>query len=377
METLTDVTLGRRVAGQLQPRAWALSTPGGGRAVDAALLGGYARTLLGNVSLEAGRAHARHGHARVYGVAFSDNARGLDMLRISIEEPRRLPWVLRVLGPTRFALWAADMGQDHDTPGSKLVVMEAALRPHPGLELGGALLNHQGGRNAPKATWSQRLRDLLFLERRPLLPFAPNGEFSDKVLAVDARLDLPGLGATVYVEGMTTDDHNLFLNLRQGLWVNAAWTAGARITGLGRDRRTDLWGEASHAGVRTYTHHQFTSGMALDGRVLGSPAGPLTTAAQGGVTWNGPRETVALTGAWERYAGDRYALQDDQWAEWLRTTDNPDEIRLRATLDWERAPSVTGLRTSVRLGYEHVSRFAFTDRSRSNFLAQVGVGWRW
>jgi hypothetical protein len=55
--------------------------------------------------------------------------------------------------------------------------------------------------------------------------------------------------------------------------------------------------------------------------------------------------------------------------------DNPDENRLRAIVDWTREHSDSGLRTSVRLGYEHVSRFNFLDQDRSNYLAQVRMTW--
>ena len=62
-------------------------------------------------------------------------------------------------------------------------------------------------------------------------------------------------------------------------------------------------------------------------------------------------------------------------AQWTRTADNPDEIRLRAIVDWTRDHPGSDFRTSVRLGYEHVTRFDFTDRNRSNYLAQVRLAW--
>ncbi|MDP2958872.1 MAG: capsule assembly Wzi family protein, partial [Longimicrobiales bacterium] len=375
-EAWADAQLGHHLSAQAMPRAWLTRSGGDGFGARATLMGGYVRGLFGNLAVDVGRTEATHGHARTYGPVLSHNPRGFDLVRLSMEEPRRLPWVLRALGTTRFAAWVADMGRDQDTPGSKLFVVEAALRPHPNLELGGSLLNHQGGKGSPDATLVERLRDLLFLERRPYLPVAPNPEISDKVLAVDARLGLPGLGAALYFEGMTTDDHNLFMSPRDGLWNNAAWTGGVEVAGLGREGRTDLWLEANHAGVRAYTHHQFTTGMALDRRVLGTPVGPLGAGIQGGVTWNGSTQTVQMGGAWERYAGDLYE-EDPESHRFLRIADNPDEVRVRTTLDWTRVPAPTGVRTTVRLGYEHVTRFDFTKANRSNFLAQVSVGYVW
>ena len=79
-----------------------------------------------------------------------------------------------------------------------------------------------------------------------------------------------------------------------------------------------------------------------------------------------------MAGALERYQGDTYRDPPPAPVRWIRTADNPDEIRLRGTAAWTREPvEATGLRATVRLGYEHVTRFDFTDRSRSNLLAQV------
>ncbi|MDP2956709.1 MAG: capsule assembly Wzi family protein [Longimicrobiales bacterium] len=336
--------------------------------------------LLGNLSVEVGRNHAPHGHAREYGPVMSHNPRGLDMIRLSMERPGRFPWIFRHLGPVGVSAYVADMGRDQDIPGSKLFVFEGAIRPHRNLELGGALLNHQLGEGAPDAEWHQRVRDILFIvHRRPFYIFPPvGGEFSDKVMAADARLTLPGQGIELYAEVASTDDHGMFDAAYEALWTEAAWTWGVRASGLGDEGRLDLWAEAGRNGVRPYTHHQFTSGMTVDRRVIGSPLGPLGTGFQGGVDWTDGSQTISWNAAWERYSGDNYGDGvDKSYLDWVRLADNPDEVRIRTTLDWTRQAALSGLRTTVRLGYEHVTRFDFTDRNRSNFLAQVGVGYVW
>ena len=89
-----------------------------------------------------------------------------------------------------------------------------------------------------------------------------------------------------------------------------------------------------------------------------------------------------MTGAWELYSGDDWhvgripggGLWD--W-DWTLLADNPDEIRKRITVDWTHLADGGGVETSIRLGYEHVTRYAFGDENRSNFLAQVKVGYIW
>jgi len=378
-EARAELALGSRFAVQLHPRVQ-LSDGGDGAAVDASLVRGYARGLFGNLSVDVGRNQVPQGAAREYGVAMSNNIRGMDMVRLSMERPARLPWIFRHLGPVALTTYVGDLGRDRDTPGSKLIVIEGALRPHRNLQLGGSLMNQQFGEGIPSASLGQRIRDILgFLPRRPFYNFDSVGQISDKALSLDARLNVPSRGLELYAEVLTTDDHDLLAGWREALWNDAAWVWGGGLVGLGPEGRLDARIEASRAGVRPYTHHQFTSGMTLDRRVMGTPLGPLAAGVTGTLEWNGAHQTVGMAWAWERYSGDQYAKPgpDPEDQQLVRVADNPDEVRLRTALDWTRQSALGGLRTTVRLGYEHVTRFDFTDRNRSNFLAQASVGYVW
>ena len=370
-EALIDVGLGSGVAAQLQPRVRVDEGTGSGSRTGATLMGAYVRGLLGNASLEVGRNHVTQGHSRDLSPMLSSNARPLNMVRVSMERPGTLPWIFRYLGPTSWALTVADMGADRDIPNSKIAVVEGAIRPHANLELGLSLLSHQGGEGGPEATVYQRVRDVLafLLNRRPFYWGDGDEFFSDKMLGMDVRLTLPEPGLEFYVEVATTDDHDLFRVPREVFWTEAVWTGGIRLSGLGTEGRTDLWAEATHSGVRPYTHHQFTSGLAVDRRILGSPMGPTAAGSahagrnegiHGGLVWRGRSHSVAVTGAWERYEGDLYHDPPPSPIQWRRLEDRPDEIRVRGAIHWTSQSGVTGLRTTARLGYEGVTRFNFT-----------------
>jgi hypothetical protein len=375
-EAWVDAVVSSRVAVQLVPRVWA--EDGGDARADATLLQGYVRGLVGNLSVEVGRDALRHGHARETGPVLSSNPRGLDVVRLSMERPGRLPWIFRGLGPVGFTALLADMGRDQDTPGSKLILFEGAVRPHPNLELGAALMNHQGGGVDPDATFGERLRDAFFLVPRRFLYFLPDADvMSDKAAALDAHLTLPGPGLELFVEMLTTDDHDLFKAARQALWNDAAWTLGARASALGGEGRWDAWVEASRVGLLPYTHHEFTSGLTLDRRVLGSPLGPLGTGILAGVDRTGRGGTLSAGAAWERYSGDTYRNPPDGLSQRFRVADNPDEIRVRGTVEWAGHAGTPGLRTGVRVGWERVTRFALGPASRSNFVAQVRAAYSW
>ena len=371
-EALLDLGLGTLVSAQIRPRVWATAASGEGSDLGVTLLEGYVRMLLGNLAVEVGRNHVSRGYGRESGPILSHNARGLDLVRISLDRPARLPWVLRVLGPVGASALLANMGASSDTPHSKLVIFQGSLRPHPNIELGATLLNHQGGTGAPPATFAERLQDVFLI-------YPQGTPISDKVFGADMRLTLPAAGLQLYMEVLTTDDHELFSSPGQALVNEAVWIVGARLNGFGAEGRTDHWVEARRAGVRPHTHHQFTSGLTLDGRIIGDSMGPLGKGLAAGVDWRGSRHTATLMGAVESYSGaDRYGNKDEEGRfAWVRNLDRPDEIRVRVVGDWVVDAEARGFGTSVRVGYEHVTRVAFTTGARSNFLAQLKLDYRW
>ena len=373
-EALGDFRLGRRVVVQARPRVWARARAEDDLGGGATLLEGYARALFGNVAIEAGRNHLALGHGPEAGPMLSHNARGLDMVRVSLDRSPRLPWVLSPLGRVGGSVLIAEMGANRDQPHSKLVVTRGSWIPVPWVELGATLFNHQGGEGSPPATWGERRRELL------LIYFAiyPNDQISDKVLGADLRVSVPALRSQLWVEGMTTDDHNLFRGAAEALGNEAVWIVGGKVTGLGPEGRFDVWAEGRRAGVRPHTHHQFTSGLTLDRRVIGDALGPLGRQVSAGVDWRGTDHSASMYAAWERYNGaDLYQDLPGGRFKFVRTIDNPDERRLRMIGSWSREARGR-LTPTVRLGWERVDGFGFTAGVvRSNFLAQTTVGYRW
>ena len=379
VEGLLELQLGSRLAVQARPRIWTDSGRGRQNAgADATLLEAYARTLVGPVSLELGRNHVALGHGPEGGPILSHNARGLDMVRLSFDRPLRLPGPLGGLGLWHVGSLIADMGSNRDIPHSKLIVNRLGWRPNAHLEFGTTTLSHQGGEGGPEAKqFSHRLKDayLFFLTSR--------AQISDRVLGADVRLTIPSIRSELYLNGFTTDDRGHFQQPAGGLWEDAVWVAGFRASGMGAQGRVAAWGEVRHTGAFPHTHGQYTSGLTLDRRVIGDFMGPLATGFQSGVDWRGQRDRVLGHAAWERYSGDDWLVgpidpeQRDLGWDWQRLADNPDEIRLRMIVEWTRFPAVTGLQTTLRLGYEHVSRFNFTEADRSNVLVQVEAGYVW
>ena len=99
LESTLDIQVTSHISAQLRPRAWIARPRGVAELGDVTLLDGYLRGVFGGFALEVGRNHLLRGRSRDAGPLLSNNAGGLDMVRLSRESPWRLPWLLRVLGP--------------------------------------------------------------------------------------------------------------------------------------------------------------------------------------------------------------------------------------------------------------------------------------
>ena len=368
LESTLDIHLTSHVSAQLRPRAWMARPRGAAELGDATLLDGYLRGVFGGFALEVGRNHLLRGRSRDAGPLLSNNSRGLDMVRLSRESPWRLPWLFRFLGPVTGATWVANLGSDRFIPNSKLIGIELGARPTRYLEFGLSLLNQQGGEGAPEASWGDRLRDIF-------LVMPAGAEISDKILSADIVLTFPNSGIELFASAVSTDpDYQLSYRLAESWWDEAIWSTGLKWSGLGPDGRFDTWIEGRHTGVRPHTHHQFKDGLTVDGRVFGDPLGPLSNSWQSGIAWTGTEDILQVELFREVYSGDDWENEGTPF-QWVRVKDNPDEIRLRIITNWTRNHKTSDLQTSVRLGYEHVTRFAFTDVNRSNYMAQVQFTW--
>ncbi len=357
------------------PRFWASSWRDGRAAeADVALFDAYLRALVGSVAVEAGRNHVTLGYGRSGGAALSHNPRGLDMVRVATDRPFRLPGSLRNWGVWQASALVARMEAERDTPRSLLAAFRLGYRPVSSLELGLVYLNHQGGEGAPSAGFLARVADLLLPVRGGVI------EVSDKAGGGDLRVTIKRARTQLYLNFLATDMRQSLRQFARGYWRDALWTAGARTFGLGSQGRLDLWMEGRHAGPLVHTHHQFTSGLTLGGRVVGDPLGPNAWSVAGGAAWRAHEWKASVSVAWEHYSADEWSLRSPpgppRGPEWTRTADNPDETRARVAFDWRRDPGPRGVDASLRLGYEHVDNFGFAGSARDNFLARLTVGFR-
>ena len=334
-----------------------------------------ASTALGNLRVDVGRDYVQWGQALDGGLAVSANAPPLDMVRLSSDRPFRFPWILRALGPSRATVFVADLGGAREFPHAKLVGYQISILPHPRLELGVTVLDETGGSGAPKATFGDRVQDVL-----PLIDVLFRGgsdfQFSNKLSGAELRYRVPGArGLELHVQSML-DDFDV-RRLKSVLWEDNGVIAGFVLPRLTADGRFRLAGEAHHTGVRYYEHNQFSSGITLRNSIIGDALGPRGDAGYLRLGWEPTLElSFELRGALERRSADQYQYvssgPNDEGFGFAKTVDLPDESRERLTLAMSRGLPLRGSRLVAEAGVERVANAGYSaDRSRTNLMLRL------
>jgi hypothetical protein len=335
------------------------------------------RLKAGRWAFQVGRAPVRRGQGRHAGLLFSDNAPPLDMVLFENEEPGRLPWIFRHLGPTKYSLLFADLGADQNFPHAKLYSNWLTFRPAERFELGGGFIVQDGGEGSPEQSTWERIGDyLIFVDI--LFQWGSDFTASNKIAGMDFRWWAPGGAAVVYGELMV-DDFRIFNldHVREMLWPDAAHIAGVVLPRLDGAGRLSAWAELQHNGIRIYRHYAFRSGVTRGRFLLGSGMGSDAHGIVGGLDFApSPASTVSLEAAWERLSHDEWSAPDEPQFHFELVTDGPEEKRGRVSLAWDHRPLDRELGWQVELGLERVENFGFrTGETRNNAAVQVSLEW--
>jgi hypothetical protein len=310
-------------------------------------------------------------------LSISDNAPGLDMVKLASDLPFRMPWFLRGLGPTRASFFIADLGERQNFPGAKLIGYKFSFLPSRRVEFGVSVSNQMGGRGSPAASFGDRLLDLVPIID-PLALGSRDIQISNKFAGMDVRVRFPAArGLEWYVDGMLDDfDHRrVWSSFRD----DAGWITGISLPRLTDDGRMQVTAEVQRTGIRYYQHGQFRSGVTFDNRIIGNALGSKANAGYARLTWDrGATSSISLDAAYERRSSDRYRVQvndaDESGWRFVRVESRPKETRARATVIWSGELPPARSRLLAEFGYERVGNFAFVrGEERNNLLGRVGV----
>ncbi len=237
------------------------------------LLKGYGKLTAWNTELEFGRDSMWWGQGSHGDEIMTNNAFPLAMVKLSNPEPTLLPWILRYLGPFKYAIFASHEAGYEDPPNANIMGWRINFKPSSIFEMGFSTTAQFGGEGVPSFEAANLFR--LFKGRS-----LPN---SNQLTAFDFRLTLPWLRHTqLYLEYGGEDsgfaDYEHPWNI---LMKDIAWMLGIYCPNLTSDGRLDWRFEFLSNYYPTdptagmwYAHSQYRSGYTRDDMIMGHHMGP-------------------------------------------------------------------------------------------------------
>lgn len=231
--------------------------------LDSSLPEGRAALQLGAIEVSAGRQALWWGQGRHGSLLLTNNARPLEMLRLTNPQPALLPWIFSALGPIRFDLFWSRLEKARVVPEPYLAGLRLNLKPLPWFEFGAARTVMFGGKGRPKLD-SEDFITILGGKN-----LSGGADTSNSLAAIDGRLRLPFLfGAELYGEFGGEDEASHFFS-------KPAWLAGLSLTRLEPSGSLLLRAERADFTAHStwYRHSVYRSGYTYRGKLLGHHVG--------------------------------------------------------------------------------------------------------
>ncbi|HSA59665.1 MAG TPA: capsule assembly Wzi family protein, partial [bacterium] len=369
LETEHRLRAGRFFSFYLRPRLQFDVTHGGDASVHPYVQQLYAKFAVPHFELLAGRDSIEWGQGEFGGILLSNNARPLDMIKVSNPSPSILPWIFRYIGPIRYTLFAANLGPEREFPHSFLTGFKVNLKPVSFFEVGLSQLVMMGGDGSPSLSFGRAVSE--FFGFRGNTRGVEN--VANRETGFDFRFYLPFLRNTqLYWELQFEDVYHDRTFMITDL---ANHQAGIYIPRLNNEGTMALRLEYRHGSPYFYRHGTFRTGMALNGRLWGDELGPQADGAYVTFTHD-PSERLRLTWnfRYERRDGDvLLELLDPDGGNRRLTvvTPAPAEHRIAAHIrgDYLVRPLNPKIRLRLELGYERILSFNFVQGDgRNGFL---------
>jgi len=341
----------------------------------AGLYRGYAKIGWGDLEIEAGRDDILWGPGE-NSLAFSGNARGLDMIKVSSPAPFRFPGVFRYAGAFRGTAFVAFLRDDFTPHGTKMGGWRLDYTPLPQLDLGFDHVVFMGGNgphtNSPTAGEAVKY----FIG---FLGTAGHDEFStNHLLGPDFTLRIPqAMGMELYGK-LFFDDTRIERTVM--LKYETIFLGGIYFPALRSLDRMSLRAEMNYVGPRSYVHGQYSDGYTLNNKFLGFDGGPDSWAGTltGRYQFNFD-EFVKLDIRYLRRSNDHYrgiSREDGKNIGFIRDIDRPEEKNFILRVGGQKKLSPR-INLFMEAGYSYRRNAEFVDgASASDFALRGGVIFR-
>ncbi|MBU4484778.1 capsule assembly Wzi family protein, partial [bacterium] len=329
---------------------------------------GYVKTGVPYLEVEVGRDELAWGQGEFGGYMFTNNARPMDMVKVTNTKYFHFPWYLKYLGDFKYTFVYSNLGPEYDRKYSSMIAYKLSGKPASFAEYGFAYGVIMGGEGAPNMSMLDYTREVF--GAMPQIAATGNA-FSNKFGVVDARFRIPpAWGLELYGEMFMDDSKS---DLRILFWDQAAFKTGIYLPRLGSLNDLGLRIEHKHSSPITYRHSGWASGYALNENIIGDPIGPDADGVYMDIYYDlTMRSRLTTRLAYERRRNDTQH-HDGSPGGWVITNYLPSEDRYRVMLEFE-CPITKILDLNLTGGYEYAENFGFTDGLEKHlYLISAGL----
>ncbi len=327
----------------------------GGDSASLHLLHGKAALALGPFEVSVGRQSLWWGQGRHGSLVLTNNAKPLDMLRITNPSPLLLPSVLKYLGPFRFDAFWSQLEKERMVSEPYFAGLRFQFKPLPWFEVGASRAVMFGGEGLPDIGWAEFVT---ILGGKNL----EGEDTSNSVAALDVRLRLPFFwGAEIYGEYGGEDEAGHFL-------ANNAWLGGLYLPQIEPSGRLSLrfeYADLSKIDNNSppwYRHGIFRSGYTYEGKVLGHHAGGAAKDASLELQMLLPEGLTVTLGADYEQRGFDQEVKEKHCQGTLKA-------------EWDLNQK---LALSIEYGIDRIDNFEFeSGNDKSQHMASIGLHGSW
>lgn len=256
----------------LQPQFYTVSSSDEPEA-DAKIHYGYVKGGYRNFEVEVGRDQVRWGPGADGGLFFTNNPRGLDMIRLTTPSTFRLPWFLHYLGQWRFTTFFSWMGTGYNPANSILSAYRLDYQPFFWWDIGFDHAVFMGGRGAADPSIKTAIGEYIGF----LFQSGNSRASSNHQIGFDMTVRIPPLKGVELYGKVLFEDTNKETELMY--LHNASWLGGVYLPQVDAEGRFSLRGEFVRTGEFAYRHSFYRDGFAIDGELIGYDAGSDTYSA--------------------------------------------------------------------------------------------------
>lgn len=332
----------------------------GGNAASFHLLHAKAVLGLGPFEVSVGRQSLWWGQGRHGSLVLTNNAKPLDMVRITNPSPILLPWIFKYLGPFRFDVFWSELEKGRVVPEPYFGGLRINFKPLPWFEIGASRAVMFGGEGRPSIGWDEFIT---ILGGNNL----EGDDTSNSVAALDIRLRLPFLwGAEIYGE-MGGEDEADFAGFIPFV-ANKAFLGGVYLPQIDPTGRLSLrfeYADLSKIDNNSppwYRHGIYRSGYTYENKILGHHVGGGAKDYCVELQMLLPEGLTLTLGADYELRGFDQPVKEKHWQGTLKAEWQVDE---NLTLD-------------LQYGYEKVHNFEFEDgEDIVDHMAMLGLHASW